>query len=192
MFRINEVLEYENERFRILSRFGNNFVWISIDNKSAFPSIIDLYSLDLAIQDESLHRVEDPYSYLIMLSPEDACQPARFRSARAWPGEPGWIDDILSVAHRNSAPTIDSSTAPINALSRRILASASISRSSLPLDRFRSSSERFTAKAMSPSEMDLESLKISLLKGESFNISSGSSCPTESKDRAMSSSVAVI
>lgn len=71
MFRINEVLEYDNERFRILSRFGNNFVWISIDNKSAFPCIIDLYSLDLAIQDESLHRVEDPYSYLIMLSPED-------------------------------------------------------------------------------------------------------------------------
>lgn len=71
MFRINEVLEYENERFRILSRFGNNFVWISVDNKSAFPSIIDLYSLDLAIQDESLHRVEDPYSYLLMLSPED-------------------------------------------------------------------------------------------------------------------------
>lgn len=71
MFRINEVLEYKNERFRILSRFGNNFVWTSIDNKSAFPSIIDLYSLDLAIQDESLHRVEDPYSYLIMFSPED-------------------------------------------------------------------------------------------------------------------------
>ncbi|GHZ24611.1 hypothetical protein ACA545_13680 [Vibrio cholerae] len=71
MFRINEVLEFEKERFRILSRFGDNFVWISIDNKSAFPSIIDLYSLDLAIQDESLHRVEDPYSYLIMLSPED-------------------------------------------------------------------------------------------------------------------------
>ncbi|MDR4885511.1 hypothetical protein RD457_23010 [Serratia marcescens] len=71
MFRINEVLEFENERFRILSRFGSNLVWISIDNKSAFPSIIDLYSLELAIQDESLHRVEDPYSYLIMLSPED-------------------------------------------------------------------------------------------------------------------------
>ncbi|WP_238929998.1 hypothetical protein [Vibrio vulnificus] len=71
MFRINEVLEYENERFRILSRFGSNFVWISIDNKSSFPSIIDLYSLELAIQDESLRRVEDPYSYLIMLSPED-------------------------------------------------------------------------------------------------------------------------
>jgi hypothetical protein len=25
----------------------------------------------LAIQDESLHRFQDPYSYLIMLSPED-------------------------------------------------------------------------------------------------------------------------
>ncbi|MBF4317772.1 transposase, partial [Vibrio anguillarum] len=25
----------------------------------------------MAIQDELLHRVEDPYSYLIMLSPED-------------------------------------------------------------------------------------------------------------------------
>jgi hypothetical protein len=87
---------------------------------------------------------------------------------------------------------MDSSTAPINALSRRILASASISRSSLPLDRFRSSSDRITAEAISPPEIDLESLKISLLKGESFKIFSGSSCPRESKDRAMSSSVAVI
>ncbi len=70
MFRINEVLEYEQERFRILSRFGDSFVWISIDNKSDFPSFIDLDSLEAAIQDGSLHRIDDPYSYLMMASPE--------------------------------------------------------------------------------------------------------------------------
>ncbi len=70
MFRINEVLEYEQERFRVLNQFAGSVVWISIDNESDFPSIIDLDSLEHAIQEGALHRVDDPYSYLMLSAPE--------------------------------------------------------------------------------------------------------------------------
>ncbi|WP_089138326.1 Mu transposase C-terminal domain-containing protein [Vibrio rumoiensis] len=71
MFQINEVLQFEDKKYRILSQLGDSYVWISIDDKSDFPSIIDLHSLKLAIQDEILNRVDDPYSYLVMLAPEE-------------------------------------------------------------------------------------------------------------------------
>lgn len=70
MFQINEVLKFEQERFRILSQFGDQFVWISIDNKSDFPSIIDWASLENAMQNGTLHRVNDPYASLVLEIPE--------------------------------------------------------------------------------------------------------------------------
>lgn len=70
MFRINEVLEYEQERFRVLSQFIDGVVWISIDDESDFPRVIDLDSLEHAIHEGALRRVDDPYSYLMLSSPE--------------------------------------------------------------------------------------------------------------------------
>ncbi|EOX4198588.1 hypothetical protein ACPF4E_001550 [Vibrio cholerae] len=71
MFRINEVLEFEQERFRVLSLLGNELVWISIDDQSAFPVLVDTEMLYQGIEDETLLRVEDPYVYLTLEVPED-------------------------------------------------------------------------------------------------------------------------
>lgn len=71
MFRINEVFEFEQERFRVLRQLSEELVWISIDDKSAFPALIDFGSLYRAIEDESLRRVEDPHANLLMESPEE-------------------------------------------------------------------------------------------------------------------------
>ncbi len=40
MFRINEVLEYENERFRVLSRFGSNFFGYRSIIKAPSPALL--------------------------------------------------------------------------------------------------------------------------------------------------------
>ncbi|EPN3068339.1 hypothetical protein ACTWWB_004200 [Vibrio fluvialis] len=71
MFRISEVLEFEKERFRVLSLLGDELVWISIDDKSAFPVSVDTEVLYRGIEDETLHRVEDPYVYLTLEVPEE-------------------------------------------------------------------------------------------------------------------------
>lgn len=71
MFRINEVLGFEQERFRVLSLLGDELVWISIDDQSAFPVLVDAEVLSQGIEDETLHRVEDPYVYLTMEVPEE-------------------------------------------------------------------------------------------------------------------------
>lgn len=71
MFRINDVLELDQERFRILRRLGDVFVWISIDSPSHFPALIDLDTLTEAIHNGALRRVDDPYTDLILSSPPD-------------------------------------------------------------------------------------------------------------------------
>ncbi len=71
MFRINEVLAYEDNKYRILDVFPDTVVWISIDDKKAFPSLIEVAELRLAIDDELLKREPDPYSDLALQSPEE-------------------------------------------------------------------------------------------------------------------------
>ena len=71
MFRINEVLMYEGNKYRILDVFPETVVWISIDDKKAFPSLVGLDELRLAIDDGFLQRDSDPFSHLALQSPEE-------------------------------------------------------------------------------------------------------------------------
>lgn len=40
MFRVNEVLEYNGQLFRVLSVLSEEVVWIKVDDPKAFPSLV--------------------------------------------------------------------------------------------------------------------------------------------------------
>ena len=70
MFRINEVLSYDSEHYRVLKLLQREVVWIKLEDESAFPSIVPQNELEAAIQDETLTRSDDPNDQLAYLSPE--------------------------------------------------------------------------------------------------------------------------
>jgi hypothetical protein len=48
MFRVNEVLKYDGQLFRILAVLGEEVVWINIEDSKAFPSLIlDRFNRDI-------------------------------------------------------------------------------------------------------------------------------------------------
>ena len=69
MFQINEVLDLDGQLYRILKTAGDQIVWIEVENKKAFPSLIHIDELDQVVMNESLTRVSDPFSYLLQLTP---------------------------------------------------------------------------------------------------------------------------
>ena len=70
MFRINEVLSYDGEKYRVLTLLQGEIVWIRLEADSAFPSIVLQSELETAFIDETLARLSDPYEQLAYLSPE--------------------------------------------------------------------------------------------------------------------------
>jgi transposase InsO family protein len=64
VFRINEVLSLEDQLYRILAELPEEFVWIAIENKSAFPSVVSKSDLTNAIERELLTRAADPFQAL--------------------------------------------------------------------------------------------------------------------------------
>lgn len=70
MFRINEVVKYDDKLYRILSLVPDQIVWICIDDTSAFPSLVNMDDLAEAIDREALVRAEDPFAKLAYLTPE--------------------------------------------------------------------------------------------------------------------------
>ncbi|WP_020405486.1 Mu transposase C-terminal domain-containing protein [Hahella ganghwensis] len=70
MYQVNEVLSLEDALYRVLHVTGDQIVWIPIEDKKAFPSVIALAEINKLILDEKLKRVEDPYSLLLLLSPD--------------------------------------------------------------------------------------------------------------------------
>lgn len=71
MFRINEILEFNNVTYRVLAVFIGELVWISVEDGSAFPSFVNLDELSSAIENETLQRKEDPYGYLVFETPKE-------------------------------------------------------------------------------------------------------------------------
>jgi transposase InsO family protein len=71
VFRINEVLSLNNQLYRILDDLSENVVWISMEDRSALPSVISKSELVNAIEGEVLKRVLDPYETLSFLVLED-------------------------------------------------------------------------------------------------------------------------
>ena len=45
MFRINEVISVEGIAYRILAEQQDEIVWISLDDETAFPSVISRHLL---------------------------------------------------------------------------------------------------------------------------------------------------
>lgn len=71
MFRINEVLQFGESRFRVLLLLGEYLVWIDVDDDSAFPELAATAELIDAIDQETLHRISDPFKALAFESPQE-------------------------------------------------------------------------------------------------------------------------
>ena len=61
MLRINDVYDYQQTRFRLLSEISSGYIWINIDNNSALPESIDRSSLNTLIEEEACTLTQDPY-----------------------------------------------------------------------------------------------------------------------------------
>jgi len=70
MFRINEVIRYEGDLYRILSFTGDQAVWIRVEDTASFPSLVYINELVEAIDEEVLVRVVDPFKHLAYITPE--------------------------------------------------------------------------------------------------------------------------
>ncbi len=71
MFRINEVLQFGESRFRVLLLLGEHLVWIDVDDDSAFPELAATAELIDAIDQETLRRISDPFKELAFESPQE-------------------------------------------------------------------------------------------------------------------------
>nr|WP_261893375.1 hypothetical protein [Enterobacter ludwigii]CAH8250170.1 Transposon Tn7 transposition protein TnsB [Enterobacter ludwigii] len=79
MFRINEVICVEGVTYRILAEQQDEIVWISLDDESAFPSLISRQVLLDAIDNEVLQRSEDPYTKLYYAQPDEGTKARELR-----------------------------------------------------------------------------------------------------------------
>ncbi|WBA81854.1 DDE-type integrase/transposase/recombinase [Endozoicomonas sp. GU-1] len=72
MFRVNEVLHFDAEKYRVLKLLQDHLVWIKVEDEDevSFPSLVLQNELEAAIIDETLTRIDDPYEELSYLSPE--------------------------------------------------------------------------------------------------------------------------
>ena len=64
MLRINDVYDYQQTKFRLLSEIPSGYIWINIDDKSALPESIDRLSLNTLIEEEACTLTQDPYEKL--------------------------------------------------------------------------------------------------------------------------------
>lgn len=80
MFRINEVLKFNDHLNRILADLSAELlVWISLDNESALPELVTKRELAEAIEAETLVRTDDPYEnlYFLVLESESSAKAKR-------------------------------------------------------------------------------------------------------------------
>lgn len=70
MFRINDVVEFNGELYRILAIYPEEIVWIPIYGDSVFPSFVSKRELTNAFDEEILVRKPDPYEYLAYENPK--------------------------------------------------------------------------------------------------------------------------
>jgi len=70
MFQINEVVQYEDELYRLLAIYSSKIAWISVLSDKAFPSFVSVSELQSAIDQEVLVRMADPYEFLAFENPK--------------------------------------------------------------------------------------------------------------------------
>ena len=67
MLRINDVFKLGQERYHILALAGQHDIWMNIDSDKAWTELVKATEIEQWILDESLRRVEDPYSELSLI-----------------------------------------------------------------------------------------------------------------------------
>src|SRR5690554_7526372 len=82
MLRINDVAQVGEERYRVLTISGSFFTWINIDSAKAFPEMVTLANIEQWAFDESLKRVEDPFSYLASIVVQQGTKAQQIRDNR--------------------------------------------------------------------------------------------------------------
>ncbi|SFC47769.1 Mu transposase C-terminal domain-containing protein [Pseudoalteromonas denitrificans] len=71
MFRINEVLAFNETLYRILIIFPEEIVWIPLYDDRAFPSIVSQKELMDAVDEGVLTRESDPFEFLTLENPDE-------------------------------------------------------------------------------------------------------------------------
>ena len=71
MFQVNEVLEVDGKRYRILDAYVTDFIWFELHNPKALPKLVHLEQLKKFIDDGHLNRSKDPYEALLFETPEE-------------------------------------------------------------------------------------------------------------------------
>lgn len=69
MFKINEVLKWQDQLYRILDINNLRVIWIRLEDNTAFPTQISFEYLIQAINNEELARHEDPYQSVSFSNP---------------------------------------------------------------------------------------------------------------------------
>lgn len=82
MLRINDVVEMEEERYRVLTISGKFVIWIDIDSAKAFPAVVTTSNIDQWMLDEALRRAGDPFSYLASVSVQRGTKAQKIRDER--------------------------------------------------------------------------------------------------------------
>lgn len=79
MWRVNDVVEYDKKRYRILFVASTKVVWLCIDENKGIPTSEDIDSLEDLVAAGELAHVEDPYGGLQGMSPEEGSADFVFR-----------------------------------------------------------------------------------------------------------------
>lgn len=82
MLRINDVVMFKEDRYRILDVSDIRYAWIHIDSDKAFPEWIQKSEVEEAILSENLKLVEDPFSHLAIQLPEQGSVAQQIRDKR--------------------------------------------------------------------------------------------------------------
>lgn len=82
MLRINDVVQMEEKRYRVLTISGKFVIWIDIDSAKAFPELVTTSNIDQWMLDEALRRADDPFSYLASVSVQRGTKAQKIRDER--------------------------------------------------------------------------------------------------------------
>lgn len=85
MWKINEVLQVEQDLYRVLAREDAEVIWIRLTDPKALPTVVLDEQLRNLIDQEKMTRVADPYQYLALENPkpETAAYKKREKAAEA-------------------------------------------------------------------------------------------------------------
>lgn len=82
MLRINDVVRYGDERYRVLEFSADGYIWISIDSPKSFPEQISVDEVEAEILSEVIQKVEDPYEHFVSQIPEKGSVAQEVRDKR--------------------------------------------------------------------------------------------------------------